>query len=346
MPQRFLDESPELSEQSSPSMTASPIFIVGMNGSGTTMLLDCLSGHSLIFGFAGETKVLPYFISKQRKFGDLTCNENFAALWRSLDRELSLVDWPHGLYEESIEHWGTNPRSVAAIVDFVMLKLAAQQGKAIWCEKTPMHVHHIADLSREFPAARFLHVIRDGRDCAASFHRRWGFNPVRTIYRWKNAVRAGRAQGRPLGSRYHEISYESLTANPTGVLKEVCHFLGVPPEDGLHKLTRHRPEMTGSGHQRVTKNNRNAGQYFDRSTLLEMETISGQCLLEFNYQPTLTSGDDDPTIIRCLYMESGDYIRKGHAILHRAKSIRPAKRLSFLRTRLVSAIAQRISLLR
>jgi hypothetical protein len=39
-----------------------PIFVLGMNGSGTTMLLDLLSKHSEIYGFRGETKVLPYLV--------------------------------------------------------------------------------------------------------------------------------------------------------------------------------------------------------------------------------------------------------------------------------------------
>ena len=52
-------------------LRAEQIFIVGMNGSGTTMLLDCLANHSMLFGFPGETKVLPSFLERESQYGDL-----------------------------------------------------------------------------------------------------------------------------------------------------------------------------------------------------------------------------------------------------------------------------------
>src|SRR5688572_4070232 len=177
-----------------PIVTSAPpaqVFIVGMNGSGTTMLLDHLSNHSLIFGFPNETRSIPYFISHQSDYGDLTVDDNFMRLWR--DVRQSLVGQPK-LRPESIPVPDKSARTAAGIIDHIMKYLARAQGKEIWCEKSPMHVHHLQLLSQAFPEAKFIHVIRDGRDCAASFHRRWRFNPVRTVFRWKLAVSSGMQQ--------------------------------------------------------------------------------------------------------------------------------------------------------
>lgn len=327
-------------------MNTNPIFIVGMNGSGTTMLLDCLSGHRSIFGFVEETRVLPHFIKSQHKFGDLQRNANFVRLWRDLDKHLAQLGWPCELHEKAIPNWGTRPRNVGGIVDFVMSSLAAQENKTIWCEKTPMHVHHIGLLSREFPGARFLHVIRDGRDCAASFHRRWGFHPVRTAYRWKTAVRAGRGQGKLVGSQYLEVSYESLTSNPTEVLQDVCLFLRVSNEENLHRLARHRPEMTGSSQKSVCANPRQAKNYFDEKTILNMEKVAGACLVEFNYKVSMIAGDFDPTRLQRFALECRDYLLRVHAVVLRTLSIKRSKRWAFFSRRIINALLQRLSLLR
>ena len=43
--------------------SSGPIFVVGMNGSGTTMLLNHLDSHSTIYGFPQETRLLPQMLA-------------------------------------------------------------------------------------------------------------------------------------------------------------------------------------------------------------------------------------------------------------------------------------------
>ena len=46
-----------------PRKKPGPVFVVGMNGSGTSMLADCLGQHPDLFAIYFETKIFPYFFS-------------------------------------------------------------------------------------------------------------------------------------------------------------------------------------------------------------------------------------------------------------------------------------------
>jgi len=211
------------------AMDAGPVFVVGMNGSGTTMLLDCLGRHPQLYAFPRETRLIPWLVARAPGFGDLGGDANYQRLWDEV-RALGVFQLVNESQPVPLPaDWRERPRSLAGILDGVFGYFAARAGKPRWCEKTPQHVQHLPALARLFPAARFIHVVRDGRDCAASFHRRWRRDPRLTVYRWKKVVAIGRRQGRELGeARYREIRYEDLTAAPEASLRALCAFLALP----------------------------------------------------------------------------------------------------------------------
>ena len=309
------------------------------------MLLDCLAGHSMLYGFPGETKVLPYFIDKEVQYGDLADDRNLRRLWQDLKAAITDRDLPGCGMVPTSTGSVDRPRSAAAIFDRIMLALAEEEGKSIWCEKTPMHVHHIGRLAKEFPRAKFIHVIRDGRDCAASFHRRWQFDPVRTAYRWRCAVQAGRAQGAALGSRYHEVRYEDVTTAPEEHFQEICAFLGVPFEETILKPARLRPKITGSSAEQVEPNARRAEQYFSRRTFRRIEAVAGGSLSEFGYDTFYSAQDQDPSWVYLRWTELLDDFRRLRGVAKTARTMR--KRTtgwSYFSRRLTGALKQKRSL--
>ena len=62
----------------------SPVFVVGMNGSGTSMLIDSLGNHPLLYAASRETRTIPRFIAIAEKYGDLTDDKNFFKLWHRI----------------------------------------------------------------------------------------------------------------------------------------------------------------------------------------------------------------------------------------------------------------------
>jgi hypothetical protein len=103
------------------------IFVVGMNGSGTTMLLDHLSNHSWIYGFQVETKSLPFFITHEKEYGDLEIEANLRRLWS--DMKESVAERVNSVPRD-LPHAGIAIRSAAGCFDHMMGQLAADQGQA------------------------------------------------------------------------------------------------------------------------------------------------------------------------------------------------------------------------
>ena len=327
-------------------MAPSPdqVFIVGMNGSGTTMLLDHLSSHSKLFGYPGETKLLPYFIRHQSKYGDLRDDQSYLKLWNDMKGSIA---GRVGIGPERIPlptDWRDEPRSAARVFDRIMRLFAAEAGKKIWCEKTPMHVHHLALLAGAYPNAKFIHIIRDGRDCAASFHRRWKFNPMRTIYRWKVAVRSGRAQGARLGARYLETRYEDVTNSPVTALQAICNFLGQEFEPVLLDAARTRPHTVAPSGKFIAPNPRSSATYFAASTLGRMERIAGKYLSELGYPCDDSSGDQDPAPWRIRWWELRDDISRLGVLSIERGGILKLENWSYVFQRVRNALRQKATL--
>ncbi|MEY2403147.1 MAG: hypothetical protein QOD38_698, partial [Acidimicrobiaceae bacterium] len=113
----------------------------------------------------------------------------------------------------------------------VFAAYAEAHGKPRYGDKTPRYVLSLPLLATLFPEARFVHIIRDGRDVAPSLMKaHWGPATItRAALNWQQQVEQGRTDGRALGpSRYLEIRYEELVADPQPIVEELCNFLDLP----------------------------------------------------------------------------------------------------------------------
>jgi protein-tyrosine sulfotransferase len=129
-------------------------------------------------------------------------------------------------------------RSQGAFIDAFASRYRGARERRRWAEKTPLNVRHIDWILERFPEARFIHVIRDGRDVVCSMRqhpdRRWVDGAWVKVHRplsldqyarrWVLDTEAGMAhRGDP---RYLEVRYEDLVQDPAGVLEELLQRLG------------------------------------------------------------------------------------------------------------------------
>jgi hypothetical protein len=120
-------------------------------------------------------------------------------------------------------------------------------GKPLVGNKTPAYVRRIPVLHGIWPEARFVHIIRDGRDVCLSIlnwyhadqtagrYATWAEDPVSTTALWwERKVRLGRQGGHSLSpDLYYEICYERLVWEPAAECARLCAFLGVPYDEKM-----------------------------------------------------------------------------------------------------------------
>jgi hypothetical protein len=119
---------------------------------------------------------------------------------------------------------------------------AESLGKPRWGDKTPPYVLHMPTIAAVLPEARFIHIIRDGRDVALSVRPLWfGPNSIEeAAYWWRARVHAGRADGQHVA--YTEVLYEDLVNDPEPHLTRLCAFIGLGFDPVM--LTSHRSAGT------------------------------------------------------------------------------------------------------
>jgi hypothetical protein len=150
-------------------------------------------------------------------------------------------------------------------------RLYAQRlGKSRWGDKTPGHVFGMPQIEKRLPEARFIHLIRDGRDVALSWRPLW-FAPSQSLdvlaEQWVHWVEAGRRLGGQC-RHYIEVRYEQLVANPRTVLEGICRFVDLEFEATMldshrraaERLQEHGPRRTACGDIVVSRQQRLAQQ--------------------------------------------------------------------------------------
>lgn len=272
------------------------------------MMLDCLNNHPELYGFRAETRVIPYFATKLGSYGNLGIDENFRKLWDDFRHTPIFVSCNDGTPPPVPEDWTTYDRSFNSVVNGVFRYFASLDSKVRWCEKTPMHALHIKTLATIFPNSKFIHMIRDGRECAVSFHRRWGYNPYRTICRWKELIISAQSQGKKLPGRYMEIRYEDLTAEPNLHMTKICKFLEIEYTPELLSLSRNR-KYSGSDAKEISPSVLKWPNYFNYRQILSLEKIGGKCLSGLRYRTENATGDLNPGHVKRTYWAFLDYSR-------------------------------------
>lgn len=275
------------------SVQTGPVFLVGMNGSGTTMLRDSLCRHPALYGFPRETRLLPHVIETIRRLGDLGDDKICRAAWEQVLKIPAFAIANAGTPPSIPDDWRSCTRTPGGIIDAAIRGFAMREGKGRWCEKSPQYVQHMPLLKEVFPTARFVHLVRDGRACAASFERRWGRLPDLTIYRWRQVVQHGRAAGASLGESYLEVRYEDLTADPEHWMSVICEHVGLAFDPVV--LNSRNPQSDNPNRPgRIEAKPASWRKQLKPGTIRRLERIAGACLEEMGYQTQYVQGKRNP----------------------------------------------------
>jgi Sulfotransferase family len=124
------------------------------------------------------------------------------------------------------------------VIDAVGEHRRARTEMSRWGIKIQRQIHRVDDFARRWPRARFVHVIRDGRDVAASNlmgGQEWAYQSIEEAATgWLGVVERPHAVA-PAG-RYLEVRYEDIVADPATTLRRVTGFLDIRWDE---RLLRH-----------------------------------------------------------------------------------------------------------
>jgi hypothetical protein len=205
-----------------------PIFIVGCPRSGTTMLQLMLHAHPRI-AIPPETRFLMAAYDHRRDFGDLRDEANRRGLARWIvDGKFAFRDL--GLDKKKIvNEIAAGPPTLGSAIGIVFRAYARRFEKPRWGDKRPAYLMNLGVVLDLFPDAQIVHIIRDGRDCAASLKEApWHKGGIyQAIAVWNAGMDEARKAARRLGpDTYFELYYEQLAATPETELAKLCGFLG------------------------------------------------------------------------------------------------------------------------
>jgi hypothetical protein len=272
-----------------------PFFIVGVHRSGTTLLRYMLNSSPRIY-IPPESDFIPYF------FGRAPREElSEARIGQILDEIFSRY--------RLVKEWQGDPPDVETFVtampgrrpaDFLEAlyrTYARQQGASRWGDKTPIYASYLDLLHEIFPRARFVHIIRDGRDVALSMLDKWGDKEFHvdvyfTARNWVRRIGQAQASGARLGPKlYYEMRYERLVEDPEGELRPLCDFLGEPyvPEMARPQQLAREQIAAGNFHDAVRRppNISRIGRWkkeMGSADLRLLQRIAGGMLAKLGYE--------------------------------------------------------------
>lgn len=266
-------------------MDSPPFFIVGSARSGTTLL-------RLIFNAHPDVAVPPesrFVVSMSSENGTVSPESFLAQL--AAHKRFQAWELP---IEEVRKELGEAPLPLAAAIAGAYRAYARVRGKSRWGDKTPRYVESIPLISGLFPDARFIHIVRDGRNVALSYAD-VPFGPEtvgKAAALWGGRVRAGMRDGRALGpDRYLEIRYEALVENAEAEIKALCDFVELDYDpvmldytersrsDVLPRAKSYNPNVT----KPPTANVRSWAEVMPTRQVAIFEAVAGDVLSEFGY---------------------------------------------------------------
>jgi hypothetical protein len=221
-----------------------PIFIRGLSRSGGTLLVTLFDTHpQLAMSYELYPNLLEAGLSRDKLFA------LGGKLLRAWGQKFSLIHAPTGdmrtfisraerggvrhkrLGELFVEHCN-NGRGIDSMEDRLQLialcckEKMRLQGKQYWGLKCN---NNYEDYLAVWPQARFVNIIRDGRDVLAS-QMKTGLlkrGPAELARSWANTHRRFRALRDRLPEQVFEIKYEQLVKSPEQELKRLTGGLGL-----------------------------------------------------------------------------------------------------------------------
>ena len=181
-----------------------------------------------------------------------------------IDRVIQIMTthyrWPDLNYDASefrLQATALEAPYLRDVVELPYQKHLSQTRKSRWGDKTPGYIAILSDLATLFPGAKFIHLIRDGRDVAKSFQSlRWSGRWLHDNFQeWLEAMDYNEKWARStLSTQIFQVRYEDLVFDVETTTRKICQFLGEEFEPGMLLWRERIDELVPARESHIHKN--------------------------------------------------------------------------------------------
>jgi hypothetical protein len=216
-----------------------PVFVIGEFHSGAFLLTRLLSKYFMMHRGALAQLAFEYQ-QKLASFGDLKNDRNLENLLSDILNHGRLQ------YRKKQFRPDTNAHSIitrlhqrdlqSVFAEIFGHTAISQQNSGRWVDEIHEHQPSLKILKKLFPTARFIHIVRDGRDVALCHFRSPNHvkNCAFMALKWKHRIALVEQFARTLpAAGFMAVRYEDILSDSQAALEGLRKFLGINDPEGI-----------------------------------------------------------------------------------------------------------------
>ena len=203
-----------------------PVFIVGLDRSGKTLLRLSLSAHPHL-ALTRRTYLWPRYY---QRYGDLSKKSNFERCLSAILKQKTVQQFNPDVEKIRLEFSKGKP-TYSYLFSLFHRQFAEKLGKQRWGEQAGSVERFALDIISAFPAARMIHMVRDPRNrceeilnSAPPAIRAGKIGPLTSS--WLFSARLAQRNQSAFPQNYKVVNYERLLSQPQETLIDICEFIG------------------------------------------------------------------------------------------------------------------------
>jgi len=220
-----------------------PIFIMGCQRSGTTLVSQILAHHPRL-AIYHESFFYHILFHELKYYGDLLNKANLRQLVQDVSkivatqsREIDVSGTPFLPTTEEILQQVNSP-DFAGVVQAVLEIYTWSQSKQRCGDKTPENYQYLNQIRIHFPDSPVIFLMRDPRDTILSSQRLFNFSLIQGARMWNSSFHSYIQHKEYVNL----VRYEKLVTHPQQVIQDLCDYIGESYTDELLSFYQHIPK--------------------------------------------------------------------------------------------------------
>ncbi len=252
-----------------------PFFIIGSGRSGNTLLRSLLVAGDEVT-IPPESYVLPRVYRRYKMLSFLDWDILSSAIIAEFEAYKEFYTWEVNLFEahQKVRNFKKNERSLAHILNAVYGTYNEKEGSNVkrWGDKTPINTIFIDKISKIFPKAQYIQIIRDPRDVVCSYVKAGLYdNHLEALSFWKQANLKAEVLKKNLpASNFYQIKYEDLVTSPETELPKICTFLNIKYDSNMLSFWKNKDQL---GDVKYNKHHSNIGNPINSSSIGKWKNV-------------------------------------------------------------------------